>query len=73
MKDRLKLTDEQVVKIDTILAHRSAALRSVRTETETRVNAMMDTTRTMIDSVLTPSQQVQMKEIRARRGHDRRE
>jgi Spy/CpxP family protein refolding chaperone len=72
MKHELNLTDAQSIRIDSIMAHRSEAFRAVRTETEQRVKAMVDTTRTMIDSVLTPDQQVKMRELRARRQAERR-
>ena len=67
MMSELGLTKDQADRIDTIMAHRSVAFQSVRTETEARVKAMLDTTRTMIDSILTPTQREKMKEIRAKR------
>lgn len=71
MKRELNLTDAQSARIDSIMTLRSAAFRAARIETEQRVKAMIDTTRTMIDSVLTPDQQLKMKELRARRQAER--
>jgi Spy/CpxP family protein refolding chaperone len=72
MQRELSLTDAQSARIDSIMNLRSAAFRAVRVETEQRVKAMIDTTRTMIDSVLTLDQQMKMKELRARRQAERR-
>jgi len=66
MQRELGLTADQQTRIDSIMTRRSAAFQAVRKETEARVNAMVDTTRQMIDSVLTPEQRVQMAKIRAR-------
>lgn len=72
MRRELSLTDAQSVQIDSIMARRSAAFRDVRLETEKRVKAMVDSTRAMIDSVLTPDQRVKMQQLRARRQAERR-
>lgn len=66
----LALDATQAAKLDTIMAHRSVALRALRRETEGRVKAMLDTTRAMTDSILTPVQRAKLHEIRARRMHD---
>ena len=64
----LKLDTVQAARLDSIMSRRVALFRAVRAETQGRVRAMMDTTDTMIDSMLTPAQREQFRVIRARRA-----
>jgi Spy/CpxP family protein refolding chaperone len=70
MVRELGLTTEQAARVDTIMARRSGAFKAARTEAEARARSMIDTTRMMIDSVLTPDQRVKFKAMHDRRKRD---
>lgn len=56
MRGELGLTEEQQTEIERILARHHAAMESIRTEVQPRVEAQIDSMRREVESVLTPDQ-----------------
>lgn len=63
----LKLTEEQAVRIDTLIENQMRGFREIRRSTQPAVDSLMAQTRRAIDSILTPAQRVQFDSVRARR------
>jgi Spy/CpxP family protein refolding chaperone len=63
----LKLTEEQAVRIDTLIENQMRGFREIRRSTQPAVDSLMAQTRRAIDSILTPAQRVQLDSVRARR------
>lgn len=63
----LKLTEEQAVRIDTLIEKQMRGFRAIRRSTQPAVDSLMAQTRRSIDSILTPTQRVQLDSARARR------
>jgi Spy/CpxP family protein refolding chaperone len=68
----LKLTDQQRSEIETILDHYTEQLRAMRREVRPRYSAIMDSTLTRIEGVLTP-QQVEQYRALLRQRYQRRD
>jgi hypothetical protein len=70
----LDLTPAQAAAVDSISNHEFEAVSAVREETWPRMQAVLDDTRTRIDSILTPVQRTRYHEMLARQEeHWRRE
>lgn len=63
----LKLTEEQAVRIDTLIENQMRGFREIRRSTQPAVDSLMAQTRRAIDSILTPTQRAQLDSARARR------
>jgi Spy/CpxP family protein refolding chaperone len=68
----LKLTDQQRSEIETILDHYRTQLRSMWQDVRPRYSAIMDSTRTRIEGVLTPDQVRQYRTL-LRQRYQRRD
>jgi Spy/CpxP family protein refolding chaperone len=62
----LALTDAQRVKLDTVLSRQTARFRAAREVIQPRVDSIFQQTRAQIDSMLTPQQRDQLRNIRDR-------
>jgi Spy/CpxP family protein refolding chaperone len=62
----LALTDSQRVKLDTVLSRQTARFRAAREVIQPRVDSIFQQTRAQIDSMLTPQQRDQLRNIRDR-------
>ena len=71
VSDRLALTPEQRVQVDSILTRRSRQLEAARAEVEPTMSAIMSSARSQIDSVLTPDQLTRIQEMRRQRAKER--
>lgn len=63
----LKLTEEQAVRIDTLIENQMRGFREIRRSTQPAVDSLMAQTRRAIDSILTPAQRTMLDSARARR------
>jgi len=63
----LKLTDEQAVRIDTLIERQMRGYREIRQSTQPAVDSLMAQTRRSMDSVFTPAQRSTLDSARARR------
>ena len=62
----LALTDSQRVKLDTVLSRQTARFRAAREVIQPQVDSIFQQTRAQIDSMLTPQQRDQLRNIRDR-------
>jgi hypothetical protein len=63
----LALTDSQRVKLDTVLSRQTARFRAAREVIQPQVDSIFQQTRAQIDSMLTPQQRDQLRNIRDRK------
>lgn len=63
----LKLTEEQAVRIDTLIENQMRGFRDIRRSTQPAVDSLMAQTKRAIDSILTPAQRIMLDSARARR------
>lgn len=63
----LKLTEEQAVRIDTLIERQMRGFREVRKSTQPAIDSLMAQTRRSMDSILTPVQRTMLDSARARR------
>jgi len=63
----LKLTEEQAVRIDTIIERQMRGFREIRHSTQPAIDSLMAQTRRSVDSVLTPAQRAQLDSAHAKR------
>jgi Spy/CpxP family protein refolding chaperone len=63
----LKLTEEQAVRIDTLIERQMRGFREVRKSTQPAIDSLMAQTRRSMDSILTPVQRTLLDSARARR------
>ena len=69
----LRLTEEQRVKVDSILSAQQAKSRGVMEEVRPRLQMVAESTQAAIREVLTPEQQEQLQKVREERMEERRE
>jgi Spy/CpxP family protein refolding chaperone len=62
----LALTDSQRVKLDSVLSRQTARFRAAREVIQPQVDSIFQQTRAQIDSMLTPQQRDQLRNIRDR-------
>jgi hypothetical protein len=67
--DELDLSADQQGQVEAIIARRMADLRGMRGQVRTQLLAMIDSTMTEIDNLLTPAQRVKFLEMRRKRGY----
>lgn len=60
----LALTPEQVRVVDSITQHRAGEFEALRRSIRPRVEAMLDTVRTEVETVLTPEQREKYRKLR---------
>lgn len=63
----LKLTEEQAVRIDTLIERQMRGFRAIRQTTQPAIDSIMAQTRRSMDSILTPQQRTMLDSARARR------
>lgn len=63
----LKLTEEQAVRIDTLIERQMRGFREIRQSTQPAIDSLMTQTRRSMDSILTPVQRTMLDSARARR------
>jgi len=63
----LKLSEDQRVRIDTVIERQMRGFREVRKSTQPAIDSLMAQTRRGIDSILTPEQRVQLDSARTKR------
>jgi Spy/CpxP family protein refolding chaperone len=63
----LKLSEDQRVRIDTVIERQMRGFREIRKSTQPAIDSLMAQTRRGIDSILTPEQRVQLDAARAKR------
>jgi len=63
----LKLTEEQAVRIDTLIERQMRGFREVRKSTQPAIDSLMAQTKRSMDSILTPVQRTLLDSARARR------
>lgn len=63
----LKLTEDQAVRIDTLIERQMRGFREVRKSTQPAIDSLMAQTRRSMDSILTPVQRTLLDSARARR------
>ncbi len=63
----LKLTEEQAVRIDTLIERQMHGFRSIRQSTQPAIDSLMAQTKRSMDSILTPTQRALLDSARARR------
>jgi Spy/CpxP family protein refolding chaperone len=63
----LKLSEEQAVRIDTLIERQMRGFREIRQSTQPAIDSLMAQTRRSMDSILTPSQRTMLDSARARR------
>ena len=63
----LKLSEEQAVRIDTLIENQMRGFREIRSSTQPAVDSLMAQTRRAIDSILTPTQRAMLDSAHARR------
>lgn len=68
----LKLTEEQAVRIDTLIENQMRGFREIRSSTQPAVDSLMAQTKRAIDSILTPAQRTMLDSARARRQAEMR-
>ena len=62
----LALTDVQRAKLDSVLTRQTARFRSAREQIQPQIDSIFQQTRAQIDSMLTPKQRDQLRNIRDR-------
>ena len=67
LRAELKLTEEQAVRIDTLIENQMRGFRDIRRSTQPAVDSLMAQTKRAIDSILTPTQRAMLDSARARR------
>lgn len=68
----LKLTEEQAVRIDTLIERQMRGFRDIRKSTQPAIDSLMAQTRRSMDSILSPTQRAQLDSSRARRNAEMR-
>ena len=68
----LKLTDEQAVRIDSLMERQIRGFREVRQSTQPAIDSLMAQTRRSMDSIITPGQRALLDAARAKRETDLR-
>jgi len=63
----LKLTEDQAVRIDTLIERQMSGFRAIRKSTQPAIDSLMAQTRRSMDSILTPTQRSMLDSARARR------
>lgn len=63
----LKLSEEQAVRIDTLIERQMRGFRDIRQSTQPAIDSLMAQTRRSMDSILTPTQRTMLDSARARR------
>jgi Spy/CpxP family protein refolding chaperone len=63
----LKLTEEQAVRIDTLIERQMRGFREIRQSTQPAIDSLMAQTRRAMDSILTPAQRSVLDSARVRR------
>ncbi len=63
----LKLSEDQRVRIDTVIERQLAGYRDIRKSTQPRIDSLMAQTRRGLDSILTTAQRAQLDSARAKR------
>lgn len=63
----LKLTEEQAVRIDTLIERQMRGFREIRQSTQPAIDSLMAQTRRSMDSILTPDQRSMLDSARAKR------
>ena len=63
----LKLSEDQRVRIDTVIERQMRGYREVRKSTQPAIDSLMAQTKRGIDSILSPDQRVQLDAARAKR------
>lgn len=63
----LKLSEQQAVRIDTLIENQMRGFREIRRSTQPAVDSLVAQTRRAIDSILTPTQRVLLDSAHARR------
>jgi Spy/CpxP family protein refolding chaperone len=66
LASELALTDSQRVKLDTVLSRQTARFRAAREVIQPQIDSIFQQTRAQIDSILTPQQRDQLRNIRDR-------
>jgi Spy/CpxP family protein refolding chaperone len=70
----LDLTPEQRTRVDSIVTRRMAQRRALMAPVRDRMRQLFDSTRTDVESVLTPAQRARLDSMRTRRdGRDGRD
>jgi Spy/CpxP family protein refolding chaperone len=63
----LKLSEDQAVRIDTLIERQMRGFREIRKSTQPAIDSLMAQTKRSMDSILTPTQRMQLDSVRARR------
>lgn len=63
----LKLSEDQAVRIDTLIERQMRGFRAIRQTTQPAIDSLMAQTRRAMDSILTPTQRALLDSARARR------
>jgi hypothetical protein len=63
----LKLSEDQAVRIDTLIERQMRGFREIRKSTQPAIDSLMAQTKRSMDSILTPTQRTQLDSARARR------
>ncbi len=63
----LKLSEEQAVRIDTLIERQMRGFREIRKSTQPAIDSLMAQTRRSMDSILTPTQRAVLDSAHARR------
>lgn len=63
----LKLTEEQAVRIDSLMERQIRGFREIRQSTQPAIDSLMAQTRRSMDSIITPGQRALLDSARARR------
>jgi Spy/CpxP family protein refolding chaperone len=63
----LKLTEDQAMRIDTLIERQMRGFRDIRQSTQPAIDSLMAQTRRSMDSILTPAQRTQLDSVRTRR------
>ncbi|MHB8839368.1 MAG: hypothetical protein ACYC7F_10490 [Gemmatimonadaceae bacterium] len=72
MPTELKLTEDQAVRIDTLVERQMRGFREIRKSTQPAIDSLMAQTRRSMDSILTPVQRAQLDSAHAKREAERR-
>jgi len=63
----LKLTEEQAVRVDTLIERQMRGFREIRQSTQPAIDSLMAQTKRSMDSILTPIQRAVLDSARAKR------
>jgi Spy/CpxP family protein refolding chaperone len=63
----LKLTEEQAVRVDTLIERQMRGFREIRQSTQPAIDSLMAQTKRSMDSILTPTQRAVLDSARAKR------